>query len=113
MVFKTKSSWFSLFMNGKIEHIINPWVLTVNFENETITVEKRNWFFFGKDKNIVSFRFIRNIQINEHLFGGDISIKVMGSGMVSGCYFPKWKLNKIKNLMIEYNQTKKHSIIFS
>ena len=113
MVYEIKSSWFILFINGKIEHIINPWMMTVNLEDETITVEKRNWFFFGKDKNIISFRFIRNIQINEHLFGGDISIKVTGSGLVTGYYFPKRKLNKIKNMLIEYNQTKRHSIVFS
>ena len=42
---KSKSSLIALFFNVQLAHIINPWVLTVDYENETITVEKRNWYF--------------------------------------------------------------------
>jgi hypothetical protein len=113
MIFKTKSSILALFFNGEIGHIINPWVLILNFENETITVEKRNWYFIGKDRNVVAFRFIRNIQINEHLFGANVFIKAIG-GNVSAKYFPKKDLRKCQDLMIEYNNQKgKRHVIFS
>jgi hypothetical protein len=59
---KSKSSIIALFFNGQLAHIVNPWVLTVDYENETITVEKRNWYFIGINKNIIAFRFIRNIR---------------------------------------------------
>ena len=60
---KSKSSIIALFFNGQLAHIINPWVLSVDYENETITVEKRNWYFIGINKNIIAFRFIRNIRV--------------------------------------------------
>ena len=51
---KSKSSIIALFFNGQLAHIINPWVLSVDYENETITVEKRNWYFIGINKNIIA-----------------------------------------------------------
>lgn len=113
MIYKTKSSFLALLFNGEIRHIINPWVLILNFENETISVEKRNWYFIGKDRNVIAFRFIRNINIDEHLFGADIFIKAIG-GNVSAKYFPKRHLKKSQDLMTQYNNRKgKHHVIFS
>ncbi|MFD0976559.1 hypothetical protein [Salinimicrobium gaetbulicola] len=113
MNFKTRSSFLALLFNGKIAHIINPWVLRLNFNDETITVEKRNWYFIGKDRNIISFRFIRNIKIDEHLFGADIYIKAIG-GNVSAKYLPKRHLRRSQELMIQYNNSKgKRHVIFS
>ena len=112
MIYKAKSSLINMFLNGKLEDLYCPWVLIVNFENETITVEKRTWFFFGKDINIVAFRFIRSISIEDHLFGSDISIKVVG-GWINANYLRKKDINNIKKLLIDYNQTKSNHIIFS
>lgn len=113
MIFRTKSSILALLFNGKIAHIINPWVLILNFEEETISVEKRNWYFIGKDQNVIAFRFIRNIKIDEHLFGADIFIKAIG-GNVAGKYLPKRHLKKSQELLLEYNNRKgKRHVIFS
>jgi hypothetical protein len=112
MILSTKSSVLALFMNFKIDHILNPWVIEVNFEEETITIEKRNWHLIGKDSDTLAFRFIRKITVNEHLFGADVYIKAIG-GSVSGKYFPKRKIKAIKQELIEYNKTKRQHIIFS
>lgn len=110
---KLKSTFLALFFNGDINHIINPWVLELNLEEQTLTLSKRNWFYIGKDKNIIAFRFIRNIKINEKLFGADIYIKAI-SGNVSGKNFSKKEIRKLKEKIIEYNNQKnKRHIIFS
>jgi len=109
---KSKSSISALFFNGQIAHIINPWILIVDYENETITVEKRNWYFIGVNKNIIAFRFIRNIRVDEHLFGANISIKATGGWVVAN-YLSKNDAEIIKNSLFEYNKTKNNYIIFS
>jgi len=109
---KTKSSFLALFLNGYLAHIINPWILIIDFDNEIITVEKRNWYFIGRNTNTIAFRFIRNIRINEHLFGANISIKATG-GWVSANYLKKADIEKIRDLLFAYNKTKKYSFIFS
>jgi len=109
---KSKSSISALFFNGQIAHIINPWILIVDYENETITVEKRNWYFIGVNKNIIAFRFIRNIRVDEHLFGANISIKATG-GWVMANYISKNDADTIKNSLFEYNKNRNNHIIFS
>ena len=109
---KSKSSISALFFNGQIAHIINPWILIVDYENETITVEKRNWYFIGINKNIIAFRFIRNIRVDEHLFGANISIKATGGWVVAN-YLSKNDADTIKNSLFEYNKTRNNYIIFS
>lgn len=109
---KSKSSISALFFNGQLAHIINPWILTVDYENETITVEKRNWYFIGINKNIIAFRFIRNIRVDEHLFGANISIKATG-GWVIANYISKNDADTIKSSLFEYNKNRNNNIIFS
>ena len=106
---KSKSSLIALFFNGQLAHIINPWVLTVDYENETITVEKRNWYFIGINKNIIAFRFIRNIRVDEHLFGANISIKATG-GWVEAKYLSKSNTEAFKNSLFEYNKSRNNQI---
>ena len=65
------------------------------------------------DEQIIAFRFIRNIYIDQHVFGADIHIKVIGS-RISACYIPKRDAKTIKKILLKYNQDKKgKSIIFS
>lgn len=111
MKISAKSSFWALFFNFKIEHIINPWIIIVDLLDETITIEKRNWYFIGKRSETLAFRYIRKININEHLFGADISIKAIG-GQVNGKCFPKSALLRIRSELIKYNQKKK-CIVFS
>lgn len=110
---KAKSSILSLILNGKLFHVFNPWHIIVDFKEETITVKKRNQFLIGIDRDIIAFRYIRKVTIDEHLFGADIHIKVVGGNASAYC-ISKDDARKIKNSLMEYNQKKKgRSIIFS
>ena len=68
--------------------------------------------YFGRNTDTIAFKFIRKININEHLFGSDIWIKAIG-GSVSARFLPKKDLIEIRKRLIEYNQTKTNHIIFS
>lgn len=105
------SSFFILLMNFKIEHILSPWKIEIDLDQEIITVTKRNQYYIGIDTETVSFRFIRRIKINEHLFGGDISIRTIGA-TITACYLPKKSLVEIRQALLEYNRHKKMGFVF-
>ncbi len=107
-----KSSIFTLILNGEFKHILSPWAIKVDLRQEIITITKRNWYYFGIDTDTIAFKFIRKININEHLFGSDIWIKAIG-GSVSAKYLPKKEMIIIRQKLIDYNQTKTNHIIFS
>lgn len=112
MIFETSSSITSLIFNGKIAHIINPWHIIVDVNQETITIRKRNTVLIGVDEEIVSFRYVRKITIDEHIFGADIHIKVVG-GNASAYYIAKKDAKTIRKLLMDYNQTKRnHTVVF-
>lgn len=111
MIFKTTSTKAALIANGMSAHILNPWHLTIDTETETITVSKRNPFLIGIDQNVIAFRFIRQISIDEHLIGADLKIHVTG-GTAEVKFISKDDAQKIKNLLMEYNAQKNGSIIF-
>ena len=113
MILKKSSSASSLIANGKAAHALNPWSLIIDTDEEIITVSKRNRFLIGRDSQILAFKFIRSITIDEHLIGADIHIKVVG-GKASVFCFSKSDVEEIKVILLEYNQTKKGGgIIFS
>jgi hypothetical protein len=113
MLLQATSSKLALIMNGKILHIFNPWTISISKTEEYIKVTKRNWYLIGRDEQILAFRYIRNITIDRHLFGADIHIKIMG-GKISAYCISKRAARKIRNHLLEYNQTKKgRGIIFS
>ncbi len=113
MIIEKSSSASSLIANGKSAHVVNPWSLIIDTDEETITVSKRNRFLIGKDSQMLAFKFIRSITIDEHLIGADIHIKVVG-GKASVFCFSKSDVDEIKEILLEYNQMKKgRSIIFS
>jgi hypothetical protein len=113
MKFEASSSITALIFNGKIAHILNPWKIIINTIDEYIIVRKRNWYLIGIDKQVLSFRYIRNISIDQHLFGADIHIKIIG-GKNSAYYISKINANKIKTILLEYNKTGRgKTIIFS
>jgi len=109
----SRSTIASLIFNGKMFHLLNPWHIEVDTNQETITIRKRNPFLIGFDEQIVSFRYIRSIMIDEHLFGADIHVKVVG-GRASAYCISKSDARRIKNTLLEYNATKRgRGIIFS
>lgn len=109
-VFCSKSSILFLFLNGKIEDLLTPWRICVDFSQETISVKKRNWYLIGVNENIQAFRFIRSIYIKQHIFGADIEITSMGNYSKVFC-ITKRDAEQLKNVLIEYNQRRKGGFI--
>jgi hypothetical protein len=107
-----KSSILYLLLNGKIQDVLTPWHLHIDFSNEVIIIKKRNWYLIGNNEDINAFRFIRSINIHERVIGADIQIKSMGNYSRVFC-IKKQDINNIKNELIKYNQTKKNGLIIS
>ena len=105
-IIHTKSTFISLLLNGKIEHILNPWHIIVDLNELTITIKKRNWYLIGFDTQKYSFRYIRSISVDTHLFGADINIKVMG-GSAQAYSINKRIAKQIESILIQYNNQKK------
>ena len=108
MVYKFSSAKDALVMNGKGAHVVNPWHITINLAKETIEVKKRNSFLIGVDENVVNFKRVRSIKIDQHLIGADIHIKVVGGSLSVYC-LSKSDAKKIKNILLEFNDSQKES----
>lgn len=102
---KTKSSFLILLFNLKLEHIVNPWRISVDIEKESIIVAKRNWYLIGVNETTIAFRYIRKITIKQYLFGADVKIDTLGAS-ISARYLPKLKVKKIRDALFDYNQNK-------
>lgn len=107
--YKFSSSLLSLLSQGKLFDLLTPWVITIDFDNSTIEVLKRNWYLVGVDKHIVAFKYIRSIKINEMLIGASIEIKVTGSIVKAEC-LAKSDCKTITSLLLENNKASKHII---
>lgn len=107
MKIKASSSLLSLCIAGIPWHILFPWTISIDVNKQIIKVSKRNWFLIGVDTQTIQFNYIRSIEINEHLLGSDIIIKVIG-GKAEAKYLPKNSCKKIKELLFLYNQQKKN-----
>lgn len=112
MIYTATSSILSLFFNLKIEYILIPWRISVDTINQTITIEQRNWYLIGKDTTTMAFRFIRNVEINEHIIGADITVKVLGN-TVTAYYISKSAAKNIKDILINFNQGNNSNILFT
>ena len=87
-----------------------PWNLNIDFQNEILEAKQRNWFLIGYRTNTVSLRFIRNVTIQEHIFGANIHIRTMGENFMIK-YLDKKDAEKIKNLLLEFNRNRGNQII--
>lgn len=99
-------------LNLKIEYIFNPWILNIDFQNEILEIKQRNWYLIGHKSNTVSLRFIRNISIQEQLFGANVLIRTMGQNFVLK-YLEKIDAKEIKQLLLDFNQNKGKQIIIT
>lgn len=112
MKFFFTSSLKCLLLNLKIEYLLTPWKLTLDFVDETMEARQRNWFLVGYKTKSVSLRFIKNINIYEHLFGADIFIRTMGEDIIVK-YIDKKEAEKIKTLLLEFNKNRGKQIIIA
>jgi len=104
--YTSKSFFLFSLLNGRFMDIITPWYLELNLDNTYVKLSRRNWYLIGIDTNIYSFRFIRSIRIDSHLFGADLELKVTG-GVAKVYSIPKKEAIEIKNLVIDYNSGNK------
>lgn len=105
MTFSTQSDAAALAANGKAIHVATPWHIVVDTDAETITVTKRNVTLIGVDEEVLAFRFIRNIKIDSHLIGADITIGAIGGSITAYC-IPKKDAKQIRQIILEYNAAK-------
>lgn len=107
---KAKSSFLILFFNLKLDHVLTPWMIEVDMIQEQIIVRKRNWYLIGINESTIAFRYIRKIHIDQHLFGANIHIQVIGT-RISAQYLPKKAVKEIRDLLFSYNQRHKKAIL--
>jgi hypothetical protein len=111
-IIHARSTLLSLITNGRFRHILTPWHIEVDTQKEFIKIRKRNWFLIGFDTKVYAFRFVRTIDVNTHLFGADIKLRITG-GNAEALSISKFKAARINELLVDYNNGKKgRHIIF-
>lgn len=80
----------------------------MDFDAEVVKVRKRNWYLIGVDENIAPMKFVRRIDIDSHLFGADIALKIYGSGTIEVKSISKRNIEKIKESILKFNDSKDH-----
>lgn len=103
--FKVKSSKLFLIFNGQLLSFFRPWHLEFAFEQKKLISRRRNWHLISYDEESYLFKSVRNVKINTHLFGANVSIKVY-AGEVEVCYISKRDAKKIRNILLNSNWAK-------
>ena len=112
MRYEFTSSAAAMAANGNLSEI-TPWHVIIDTAEQTISVTKRNRYLIGTDEETLAFRFIRRVQIDEHLIGADITIQAVG-GKLTARSMAKSDCKRIKQILMEHNKkSKTKSIICS
>jgi hypothetical protein len=86
----TGSLLSNIFYGDHILDFLFPHRVELDGDLKIITVSKRNYYIIGIDKVSVPIRNVRRIEINRHLFGADLVIKIFGSrDVVAKCLSKK------------------------
>lgn len=105
-IIEAKSTILSLLTNGKFLSILRPWRITVDAQKMQIKVMRRNWHLINHDEAIHAFKSVRNVTINRHIFGANLSIKVY-SGQAEVFYIDKKKAKQISDLLLNNDWNRK------
>ena len=97
-MFIAKSPLYVLLFNFRFQDILCPWKIKI--EENLLTIEKRNWYLVGIDSTTVPINYVRNVSIDQHLFGADVHIKVYGSN-ISVYYISKKSAAKLKEILTQ------------
>jgi hypothetical protein len=108
--YHVKSSITALIFNGKPFAILRKWHILIDTKRMLITVKRRNWHFISFDEETYAFKSVRNVKVDTHLFGADLSIKVY-AGEAKVLYISKRKAKKIRNLLLSNDWNKKDADI--
>ena len=106
MKYTYSSSEVALVANGHAADVLTPWQIIIDTDEQTITVRKRNKYLIGVDEDTLTFRFIRRVNIDQHLIGADITIQAVGGKLTARC-LEKSACKRIKEILMEYNKTSK------
>lgn len=98
-MFIAKSPLYVLLFNFRFQDIFCPWKIKI--EENLLTMEKRNWYLVGIDSTTVPINYVRNVSIDQHLFGADVHIKVYGSN-ISVYYISKKSAAKLKEILTQF-----------
>jgi len=107
MLIKSDSSILSrLFYGSSFTDIWTPWIVILDLDNSHIEVLKKNWHLIGVDSQIIPFKNIRKLDINEHLFGADLKMKVYGGSIEAKCLTKKSALKIKESVLNELSSNK-------
>lgn len=98
--FIAKSSNLALVMNGKPFDVLRKWHVIIDSKKMQITVRRRNWHFISFDEQTFAFKTVRNVKIDTHLFGANVSIKVY-AGEAKIFFLSKTDAKTIKNILLD------------
>ena len=86
-------------------HFFTPYVLELKPEKQQLIVTKRNWFLLGVDRKSFNYGQIRNVLIDEHLFLGDIEIRVY-AGKINCYWMRKKQLRAFESKLLALKRSK-------
>ncbi len=110
MKYTFTSSFAAMVANGKVS-AVTPWQIIIDTDKQTITLSKRNKILIGVDEDTIAFRFIRRVTIDQHVLGADITINTINDS-ITACCMDKKDCKKIKDILMEYNNSKDDGIVF-
>lgn len=115
MIYSANGSFLSnlFFGDNKLLDWLVPWSISIDTESEIVEIRKRNYYLIGVDRNVIPFRNIRQVVLDTHLFGADISLKVYGTGRVTARCLKKREARQVYNLCLKEITSNKKSKRFS
>lgn len=87
----------------RIGNVLTPWRIEVDAKLKRISIKKRNWYLISVDENAFNFGTVRNIEVDKHLFGADLTIKAMGGQLLKG-FAPQPKKYNKEDIIYEFNR---------
>lgn len=94
-----QSSNSAILFNLKPLDMLYPWHLYIDVKKRRLIVKKRNWHFVGYDEEIFALKSVRNVKVDTHIFGADITIKFL-VGEVQIFFLTKQDAKKIRDILI-------------
>lgn len=96
MIIKGRGSFWSNFFFG--DHVLAwlfPMTVRLDTSTKTLVLRRRNFYVIGVDRTLIPIRNIRKVEIDTHLLGADIKMKVYGTGSVIAKCIKKRDARKI------------------
>ena len=76
------SFWSNVFFGEHALSWLVPTTVQLDTDAKTLVIRRRNYYLIGVDRTLIPIRNVRRVEIDTHLFGADIKMKVYGTGNV-------------------------------